>query len=62
LRAAAKARDRPPQALEPKAKRERERERCISKLLVHLATALWRGARIPMTYVPLELTLKTAPS
>jgi hypothetical protein len=54
----ATAPDLAPQLLEPKAKRERERERCISKLLRHLARAHCGRAPIIGAYVPLELTLK----
>jgi hypothetical protein len=42
--------------------RERERERCISKLLRHLGNAPTRPTSTLGTYVPLELTRKTTPS
>src|ERR1700722_661494 len=54
--------DEPPQLLEPEAKRERERERCVSEKLTHLVTAWLPDAKTPGTYVPLETTRKPTPS
>ena len=46
----------------PSSRRERERERCDSAKLAHLASALRRGVCTSDTYVSLELTRKPTPS